>query len=156
MQGESTGVTMSEWTEEERSTLREMWGKLDVNDIGHQAVTRFLLVYPWAQRYFPTFGNLSTKEDVLQNPNVAKHGETVMKGLANALQNLENIKLSYSKLKEMHCDEFNIDPENFRLFASCLTVCVASTFGRDFSIPRQDAWQKFLAEVVAALGGKLR
>ena len=72
-------------------------------------------MYPWTQRHFGTFGNLSTNAAILGNPKVAQHGKTVMGGLENAVKNMDNIKNVYAKLSVMHSEKLHVDPDNFRV-----------------------------------------
>ncbi|XP_047427091.1 hemoglobin subunit beta-A isoform X3 [Mugil cephalus] len=144
---------MVEWTDAERSAITALWGKLDVGEIGPQALTRLLIVYPWTQRHFASFGNLSTNAAILGNPKVAQHGKTVMGGLENAVKNLDSIKGTYASLSVMHSEKLHVDPDNFRALAEIISVCVAAKFGPSVFTPGvQEAWQKFLAVVVSALG----
>ncbi|XP_039979594.1 hemoglobin subunit beta-A-like [Xiphias gladius] len=144
---------MVEWTDAERSAITSLWGKIDVGEIGPQALTRLLIVYPWTQRHFKSFGNLSTNAAILGNTDVMKHGKVVMGGLENAVKSMDNIKKVYSTLSTMHSDKLHVDPDNFRLLANIISICVAAKFGPSvFTADVQEAWQKFLAVVVSALG----
>ncbi|XP_035035978.1 hemoglobin subunit beta-A [Hippoglossus stenolepis] len=144
---------MVAWTDSERSAIHALWAKIDVGDIGPKALTRLLIVYPWTQRHFSTFGDLSTIAAILGNEKVAKHGKVVMGGLDRAVKNLDDIKNVYSALSTMHSEKLHVDPDNFRLLAECISVCVAAKFGPSvFTAEVQEAWQKFLAVVVSALG----
>ncbi|CAB1429142.1 unnamed protein product [Pleuronectes platessa] len=144
---------MVEWTDSERSAIISLWGKIDVGEIGPQALTRLLIVYPWTQRHFSTFGDLSTTAAILGNDKVAKHGKIVMGGLERAVKNLDDIKGVYTALSTMHSEKLHVDPDNFRLLAECISVCVAAKFGPSvFTADVQEAWQKFLSVVVSGLG----
>ncbi|XP_071776734.1 hemoglobin subunit beta [Centroberyx gerrardi] len=144
---------MVDWTDAERSAIVSLWGKISVDEIGPQALARLLIVSPWTQRHFSTFGNLSTPSAIMGNPKVAHHGKVVMGGLDRAVKNLDDIKNTYSKLSVMHSEKLHVDPDNFRLLAECITVCVAAKFGPTvFTADVQEAWQKFLSAVVSALG----
>ncbi|XP_027897391.1 hemoglobin subunit beta-A-like [Xiphophorus couchianus] len=144
---------MVEWTDEERRAITTLWGQIDVGEIGPQALTRLLIVYPWTQRHFGAFGNLSTYAAIVGNAKVAQHGKTVMSGLETAVKNMDNIKNAYAKLSVMHSDKLHVDPDNFRTLAECISVVVAAKFGPTvFTASFQEAWQKFLAVVVSALG----
>ncbi|XP_072532667.1 ba1 globin, like [Salminus brasiliensis] len=144
---------MVEWTDAERSAIAGLWGKISVDEIGPQALSRLLIVYPWTQRHFAAFGNLSSPAAIIGNPKVANHGKVVMGGLERAIKNMDNIKAAYSSLSVMHSEKLHVDPDNFRLLADCITVCVAMKFGPSAFTPDvQEAWQKFLAAVVSALG----
>ncbi|KAL4593320.1 hemoglobin subunit beta-like, partial [Arapaima gigas] len=107
---------------------------------------RLLIVYPWTQRYFSSFGNLSSPAAICGNAKVAAHGKVVMHGLERAIKNLGNIKEAYHDLSVMHS-------EKLHLLSDCITVVVAEKFGKAVFTPDvQEAWQKFLAAVASALG----
>ncbi|MCI4392278.1 hypothetical protein PGIGA_G00144210 [Pangasianodon gigas] len=158
---------MVEWTDFERATIQDIFSKIDYESVGHQALSRCLVVYPWTQRYFGNFGNLYNAAAILGNPNVAAHGLTVMRGLEKAVKNMDNIKSTYAELtvknmdnikstyaelSVLHSEKLRVDPDNFRLLADCITVVIASTLGASFTAEVQAALQKFLAVVVSALG----
>ncbi|XP_072532669.1 hemoglobin subunit beta-like [Salminus brasiliensis] len=144
---------MVEWTDAERSAITGLWGKISVDEIGPQALSRLLIVAPWVQRHFTTFGNLSSPAAIIGNPKVAAHGKVVMGGLERAIKNMDNIKAAYASLSVMHSEKLHVDPDNFRLLGDCITVCVAMKFGPSvFTADVQEAWQKFLAVVASALG----
>ncbi|XP_026785204.1 hemoglobin subunit beta-like [Pangasianodon hypophthalmus] len=143
---------MVEWTDFERATIQDIFSKIDYESVGHQALSRCLVVYPWTQRYFGNFGNLYNAAAILGNPNVAAHGLTVMRGLEKAVKNMDNIKSTYTELSVLHSEKLRVDPDNFRLLADCITIVTASTLGASFTAEVQAALQKFLAVVVSALG----
>uniref|UniRef100_A0A9J7YVH2 Hemoglobin, beta adult 2 n=1 Tax=Cyprinus carpio carpio TaxID=630221 RepID=A0A9J7YVH2_CYPCA len=95
---------MVEWSDSERSTIASVWGKINVDEIGPQALARVLIVYPLTQRYLGAFGNLSSAAAILGNPKVSEHGRTVLNALDKAL----------------HCDKLNVGPDNFRVHATSL------------------------------------
>ncbi|KAJ7992493.1 hypothetical protein DPEC_G00279250 [Dallia pectoralis] len=144
---------MVDWSPAERSAILSVWGKISADEIGPQALIRCLVVFPWTQRYFASFGNLSSPAAIAGNANVAKHGRTVMHGLDQAIQNLDDIKNTYAALSVMHSEKLHVDPDNFRLLAECITVCVAAKLGpAGFDANTHEAFHKFLCMVVAALG----
>ncbi|KAG9331324.1 hypothetical protein JZ751_019490 [Albula glossodonta] len=144
---------MVEWTEFERKVIVSLWGKINPDEVGPQALARLLIVYPWTQRPFGGFGDLSTPAAIMGNSKVAQHGKTVMNGLDRAVKNLDNIKDAYSELSKKHSETLHVDPDNFRLFAEIVTACVAAKLGGSVLTPEaHEAWQKFLSVVVSALG----
>ncbi|XP_041672138.1 hemoglobin subunit beta-1-like [Cheilinus undulatus] len=140
------------WTEQERSIINGIFGGLNYEDIGPKALCRCLIVYPWTQRYFGAFGNLYNAEAIKTNPNIAKHGVTVLHGLDRAVKNMDNIKSTYAELSVLHSEKLHVDPDNFKLLSDCLTIEIAAKMGKDFTAETQAAFQKFLAVVVSALG----
>ncbi|KAJ8345022.1 hypothetical protein SKAU_G00292150 [Synaphobranchus kaupii] len=143
---------MVDWTDFERTAILTLWKKISVEEIGPQAMRRLLIVCPWTQRHFSTFGNLSSPAAIMNNEKVAKHGVTVMGGLSKAIENMDDIKNAYAKLSVMHSEKLHVDPDNFRLLAENITMCVAAKFGPTvFTAEVQEAWQKFVMAVTSAL-----
>ncbi|XP_073350986.1 hemoglobin subunit beta-like isoform X1 [Pagrus major] len=108
---------MVHWTDKERSAVRAVWEKVDVDQIGSEALARVLIVYPWTERYFGCFGDLFTATAILNNPKVAAHGKVVLKALEGAVKNMDNIKGAYAALSRMHCETLKVDPDNFKVRA---------------------------------------
>ncbi|KAJ0060103.1 hypothetical protein NL108_003937, partial [Boleophthalmus pectinirostris] len=73
-----------------------------------------LIVYPWCQRYFGSFGNLYNAEAIMSNPKVAAHGVRVLHGLDRAVKNMDDIKATYAELSVLHSEKLHVDPDNFR------------------------------------------
>ncbi|XP_030646838.1 hemoglobin beta embryonic-1.1 [Chanos chanos] len=143
---------MVEWTEFERSTIADIFSKLNYDVAGSNALARCLVVYPWTQRYFGKFGNLYNAAAIMGNPMVAAHGTVVLHGLDKAVKNMDDIKATYAELSVLHSEKLHVDPDNFKLLADCLTIVVASQMGSAFTPQVQAALQKFLAVVVSSLG----
>ena len=79
------------------------------------SLPRLLIVYPWTQRFFASFGNLSSPTAIIGNPMVRAHGKKVLTSFGEAVKNLDNIKNTFAQLSELHCDKLHVDPENFRV-----------------------------------------
>lgn len=78
-------------------------------------IGRVLIVYPWTQRYFGSFGDLSNAAAILGNAKVAGHGKTVLKALDKGVKNMDDVKGTYTALSQLHCLKLNVDPDNFRV-----------------------------------------
>ncbi|KAM3864436.1 hemoglobin, beta adult 2 [Diretmus argenteus] len=142
---------MVEWTDSERSTITAVWDRINVDEMGPETLKRVLIVYPWTKRYFGRFGDISSTAAVLANDKVANHGKVVLKALDKAVENMDDMHSVYAPLSQLHCEKFNVDPVEFRLFADCLTIAVGCKLGKDFPPHVQGTWQKFLSAVVEAL-----
>ncbi|TKS92122.1 Hemoglobin subunit beta-2 [Collichthys lucidus] len=143
---------MVEWTDFERATIQDIFSKMNYEEVGPAALARCLVVYPWTQRYFGNFGNLYNAAAIAMNPLVAKHGVTIVRGLDRGMQNLDNMKETYSDLSVLHSEKLHVDPDNFRLLSDCLTIVLAAKMGNAFTGDVQAAFQKFLSVVVSSLG----
>ncbi|XP_044036530.1 hemoglobin subunit beta-1-like [Siniperca chuatsi] len=145
---------MVKWTDKERSTVSAVWEKVNIDEIGPQALARVLIVYPWTERYFGAFGDVFTVTAVLNNAKVAAHGKVVLKALDEAVKNIDNIRGTYAALSRMHCEKLHVDPDNFRLLADCITIAVACKLRSAFNPQAQATWQKFLSAVVEAMSSQ--
>ncbi|KFP12198.1 Hemoglobin subunit epsilon, partial [Egretta garzetta] len=151
---------------QEKQVIASVWSKVNVEECGAEALARLLIVYPWTQRFFSSFGNLSSPTAIIGNPKVRAHGKKVLTSFGEAVKNLDNIKSTYAKLSELHCDKLHVDPENFRgscspkppskkkLLGGILIIVLASHFTKDFTPATQFAWQKLVSVVAHALARK--
>uniref|UniRef100_A0A8C2T2C5 Hemoglobin subunit rho n=1 Tax=Coturnix japonica TaxID=93934 RepID=A0A8C2T2C5_COTJA len=107
----------------EKQLITSVWGKVNVEECGAEALARLLIVYPWTQRFFDNFGNLSSPTAIIGNPKVRAHGKKVLSSFGEAVKNLDNIKNTYAKLSELHCEKLHVDPENFRCWGNLSSRC---------------------------------
>lgn len=141
-------------TGEEKSAVTGLWSKVKVDEVGGEALGRLLVVYPWTQRFFDSFGDLSNAGAVMSNAKVKAHGKKVLDAFSEGLKNVDNLKGTFAKLSELHCDKLHVDPENFRLLGNVLVVVLARHFGKDFDSHTQGAFQKLVQGVATALAHK--
>ncbi|XP_003229662.1 hemoglobin subunit beta-1 [Anolis carolinensis] len=142
---------MVHWTAEEKQLIANCWSKVDIGQIGGDALACLLCVYPWTQRFFPDFGNLSNAAAICANAKVKAHGKKVLTAFGEAVKNLDNIKDTFAKLSELHCDKLHVDPVNFNLLGDVLIVCLAAHFGKDFTPACHAAYQKLVNSVAHGL-----
>uniref|UniRef100_A0A8D1K732 Globin domain-containing protein n=2 Tax=Sus scrofa TaxID=9823 RepID=A0A8D1K732_PIG len=136
---------------EESAAVLGLQGKVNMVELGGEALGRLLVVYPWTQRFFESFGDLSNADAVMGNPKVKAHGKKVLQSFSDGLKHLDNLKGTFAKLSELHCDQLHVDPENFRLLGNVIVVILARRFGNDFNPDLQAAFQKVVAGVANAL-----
>ncbi|XP_044160367.1 hemoglobin subunit beta-2-like [Bufo gargarizans] len=142
---------MVHWTAEERAAITSTWAKVNVEQDGHDALTRLLVVYPWTQRYFSSFGNLSNVTAISGNVKVKAHGKKVLATVGNAIQHIDDVKHYLHDLSKSHAQELHVDPENFKRLGEVLVIVLASKLGSAFTPQVQAAWEKFINVLVAAL-----
>ncbi|KAM8967404.1 hemoglobin subunit beta-2-like [Pelodytes ibericus] len=142
---------MVHWTAEERAAIASVWKKVDIEHDGGEALARLLIVYPWTQRYFSTFGNLSNEAAITGNAKVQAHGKVVLSAVGSTAQHLDDVKASLHELSEKHAFQLHVDPENFKRFGEVLSVVLARKNGTSFTPKIQAAWEKFIAVLVAGL-----
>ncbi|XP_069409528.1 hemoglobin subunit beta [Ovis canadensis] len=138
-------------TAEEKAAVTGFWGKVKVDEVGAEALGRLLVVYPWTQRFFEHFGDLSNADAVMNNPKVKAHGKKVLDSFSNGMKHLDDLKGTFAQLSELHCDKLHVDPENFRLLGNVLVVVLARHHGSEFTPVLQADFQKVVAGVANAL-----
>ncbi|XP_072274996.1 hemoglobin subunit beta-like [Pyxicephalus adspersus] len=127
------------------------FGKIDAKKIGGEALVRLLVVYPWTQRYFATFGNLGSAEAICHNAKVLAHGEKVLNSIGEGLKHLDNLKGHYAKLSQYHSEKLHVDPANFYRFGDVLIVTLAAHFHQEFTPEVQCAFQTAFCAIGDAL-----
>ncbi|XP_073501861.1 hemoglobin subunit beta-2-like [Phyllobates terribilis] len=142
---------MVHWTAEERAAISSTWSKVNIEQDGHDALSRLLVVYPWTQRYFSSFGNLSNVTAISGNAKVKAHGKKVLTAVGNSIQHLDDVKKYLADLSKSHAQELHVDPENFKRLGEVLVIVLASKLGSAFTPQVQAAWEKFINVLVAAL-----
>ncbi|XP_024430476.1 hemoglobin subunit epsilon-2 [Desmodus rotundus] len=145
---------MVHFTAEEKAAVASLWAKVNVDVVGGEILGRLLVVYPWTQRFFDNFGNLSSETAIMGNPKVKAHGKKVLTSFGNAVKHMEDLKGTFSQLSELHCDRLHVDPENFKLLGNMILIVLATQFGREFTPQMQAAWQKLTTAVANALAFK--
>nr|ASH97655.1 adult beta-globin [Pudu puda] len=138
-------------TAEEKAAVTGFWGKVNVDIVGAEALGRLLVVYPWTQRFFEHFGDLSSADAVMGNPKVKAHGKKVLESFSEGMKHLDDLKGAFAQLSELHCDKLHVDPENFRLLGNVLVVVLARNFGGEFTPVLQADFQKVVTGVANAL-----
>ncbi|XP_066109873.1 hemoglobin subunit epsilon-2 [Saccopteryx bilineata] len=145
---------MVHFTAEDKTAVASLWAKVNVEVTGGEVLGRLLVVYPWTQRFFDSFGNLSSETAIMGNPKVKAHGKKVLTSFGNAVKHMDDLKSTFSQLSELHCDRLHVDPENFRLLGNMILVVLATHFGKEFTPQMQAAWQKLTTAVANALAYK--
>ncbi|XP_044159403.1 hemoglobin subunit beta-2-like [Bufo gargarizans] len=139
-------------TDHELKCINAIWSKVDCKQVGGEALSRLLIVYPWTQRYFSTFGNLGSADAICHNPKVIAHGEKVLRSIGEALKHMDNLKSHYAKLSLYHSDELHVDSANFLRFGRVLGIVLAHTFHAEFTPEVEACFQKALCGIADALG----
>ncbi|XP_051877311.1 hemoglobin subunit alpha-like [Pristis pectinata] len=88
--------------------------------LGADALARLFDVHPQTKTYFPKFTGFKSSDQ-----QVKDHGHQVMKAVAKAAQNLDNLPTHMRELAKKHGKELLVDPQNFNLFADCIAVTLA-------------------------------
>ena len=73
---------------------------------------RLLVVYPWTQRFFESFGNLPSADAIMGNAKVKAHDKKVLDSFTKGLKHVDHLKGVFALLSEMHCKNLHVSPEN--------------------------------------------
>ncbi|XP_004779080.1 hemoglobin subunit epsilon-2 [Mustela nigripes] len=142
------------FTAEEKAAVVSLWARVNVELVGGEVLGRLLVVYPWTQRFFDSFGNLSSESAIMGNPKVKAHGKKVLTSFGNAVKHMDDLKDTFAELSELHCDKLHVDPENFKLLGNMILIVLATHFSKEFTPQMQAAWQKLTTAVANALAHK--
>ncbi|XP_007092290.1 hemoglobin subunit epsilon-2 isoform X1 [Panthera pardus] len=142
---------MVHFTAEEKAAVVSLWAKVNVELVGGEVLGRLLVVFPWTQRFFDNFGNLSSESAIMGNPRVKAHGKKVLTSFGNAVKHMDDLKDTFAELSELHCDKMHVDPENFKLLGNMILIVLATHFSKEFTPQVQAAWQKLTTAVANAL-----
>ncbi|XP_051569621.1 hemoglobin subunit alpha-2-like [Myxocyprinus asiaticus] len=137
----------------DKEAVKTFFGKVasKAEDIGNEALSRTLWVYPQTKTYFSHWADLSPG-----SPNVRKHGLTVMKGVLTAVDLIDDLKAGLLTLSELHAFMLRVDPANFKIINHNILVVLAMMFPDDFTPEVHVSVDKFLALVSLALSEKYR
>ncbi|XP_051245329.1 hemoglobin subunit alpha-1 [Dicentrarchus labrax] len=140
-------------TAKDKAAVKAFWGKVSgkAEDIGTDALSRMLVVYPQTKTYFSHWKDLSPG-----SAPVRKHGKTVMSGVADAVSKIDDLNAGLLNLSELHAFTLRVDPANFKILAHNILVVLSIMFPEDFSPEVHVAMDKFLAALARALSEKYR
>ncbi|KAG9477151.1 hypothetical protein GDO78_002514 [Eleutherodactylus coqui] len=110
-----------------------------------------LVVYPWTQRYFGSFGDLSSVAAISANAKVKAHGKLVLTTVGQAIQHLDDMKHYLADLSKYHAKKLCVDPENFKRLGEVVIIVLSSKIGAAFTPEIQAVWEKFDKVLVSAL-----
>ncbi|KAF4115800.1 hemoglobin embryonic subunit alpha-like [Onychostoma macrolepis] len=137
----------------DKAAVRDLWSKVSgkADDIGNDALSRMLVVYPQTKTYFSHWKDLSPG-----SAPVRKHGKTVMGGVAEAVSKIDDLTSGLLNLSELHAFQLRVDPANFKILSHNILVVLAAMFPDDFTPEAHVAMDKFLSALALALAEKYR
>ncbi|XP_026110019.1 hemoglobin embryonic subunit alpha [Carassius auratus] len=137
----------------DKATVKGFWAKIagKADDIGQDALSRMLVVYPQTKTYFAHWKDLSPG-----SAPVRKHGATVMGGVAEAVSKIDDLTSGLLNLSELHAFQLRVDPANFKILSHNILVVLATMFPNDFTPEVHVSMDKFLSALALALAEKYR
>ncbi|XP_035603467.1 hemoglobin subunit alpha-2-like [Oncorhynchus keta] len=140
-------------TAKDKQIVTAFFGKVSckAEDIGNEALSRTLVVYPQTKTYFSHWTDLSPG-----SAPVKKHGLTVMGGVLEAVTKIDDLAGGLLTLSELHAFTLRVDPANFKIINHNILVVLAMLFPDDFTPEVHVSVDKFLAKLALALSEKYR
>ncbi|XP_068584099.1 hemoglobin subunit alpha-1 [Cebidichthys violaceus] len=140
-------------TAQDKETVKAFWAKASgkAGEIGSDALSRMLTVYPQTKTYFSHWKDLSPGSEP-----VKKHGKNVMGGVADAVAKIDDLNAGLLNLSELHAFTLRVDPANFKILSHNILVVMSIMFPKDFTPEVHVAMDKFLAGLARALSEKYR
>ncbi|KAG9331318.1 hypothetical protein JZ751_019484 [Albula glossodonta] len=140
-------------SKKEKALVSSFFAKVGnkAEDIGNEALSRLLAVYPQTKTYFSHWKDLTPG-----SAPVRKHGLTVMTGVLEAVGKIDDLKGGLLNLSELHAFMLRVDPANFKLLSHNILVVLSMLFPDDFNPEVHVAVDKFLAQLSLALSEKYR
>ncbi|CAM4344820.1 hypothetical protein PO909_001231 [Leuciscus waleckii] len=140
-------------TAKDKAAVTALWAKVSgkADEIGHDALSRMLAVYPQTKTYFSHWKDLSPG-----SAPVRKHGKTVMGGVGEAVSKIDDLTAGLLNLSELHAFQLRVDPANFKILSHNILVVLAILFPIDFTPEAHVAMDKFLSALSLALAEKYR
>uniref|UniRef100_A0A8C7T1C7 Globin domain-containing protein n=1 Tax=Oncorhynchus mykiss TaxID=8022 RepID=A0A8C7T1C7_ONCMY len=137
----------------DKANVKAIWGKIlpKSDEIGDQALSRMLVVYPQTKAYFSHWASVAPG-----SAPVKKHGITIMNQIDECVGNLDDLYGFLTKLSELHATKLRVDPTNFKIINHNILVVLAMMFPADFTPEVHVSVDKFLAKLALALSEKYR
>ncbi|XP_062950998.1 hemoglobin subunit epsilon-like [Cynocephalus volans] len=135
----------------EKAAIVSLWNNVNMKKVGGEILG---IIYPYTQSFFDTFCKLSSNSVKIGNPKVKAHGKKLLTSFENAVHHMDELKDTFAKLSELHCDKPHEDPENFQLLGNMILIVLATNFRKEFSSKIQAAWRKLTTAVENALARK--
>nr|Q9PRL9.1 RecName: Full=Hemoglobin subunit alpha-1; AltName: Full=Alpha-1-globin; AltName: Full=Hemoglobin alpha-1 chain; AltName: Full=Hemoglobin alpha-I chain [Naja naja]AAB34003.1 hemoglobin alpha I chain [Naja naja=cobra snakes, naja, blood, Peptide, 141 aa] [Naja naja] len=139
-------------TDEDKARVRASWVPVGKNAelYGSETLTRMFAAHPTTKTYFPHF-DLSPGSN-----NLRAHGKKVIDAITEAVNNLDDVAGTLSKLSDLHAQKLRVDPVNFKLLAHCLLVTIAAHNGGVLKPEVIVSLDKFLGDLSKDLVSKYR
>uniref|UniRef100_A0A7N8X9L0 Hemoglobin subunit alpha-A-like n=1 Tax=Mastacembelus armatus TaxID=205130 RepID=A0A7N8X9L0_9TELE len=137
----------------DKAVVKAFWEKAGPKsaEIGAEALSRMLTVYPQTKTYFSHWSDLTPG-----SAQVRKHGATIMSAVGDAVARIDELVPALANLSELHAFKLRVDPANFRILAHNILVVLGMYFPADFTPQVHVSVDKFLQNLAWALSEKYR
>ncbi|XP_026887314.2 myoglobin isoform X1 [Electrophorus electricus] len=122
----------------------------DYTGYGGAVLGRLFVEHPDTIKFFPKFANIP-RGSLAGHPDVAAHGATVLKKVAELVKTKGNHTGILKTLATSHANQHKIPIINFKLLSECLCVVMKEKAGADAAT--QDALRRVLSCVTSEVDG---
>ncbi|XP_051877333.1 cytoglobin-2-like [Pristis pectinata] len=138
---------MTDLTEADKGHVRSIWQKLfaDPEANGRTVVLRLFTDHPETKKYFKTFKNISTPEEMQKSTQIKRHGKAVMNRLNDIMENLDDWNAAcviLTKLAERHIYQHKVEVQNFQVIFNVIINILTESLGTSFTPEIRESWQK--------------
>ena len=99
LQGKESECQLGVWGQ---SHCLGFWQALTPSFLMLFSPCRLLVVYPWTQRFFESFGNLPSADAIMGNAKVKAHDKKVLDSFTKGLKHVDHLKGVFALLSELH------------------------------------------------------
>ncbi|XP_071374735.1 hemoglobin subunit alpha-A-like [Centroberyx affinis] len=137
----------------DKAVVKAFWTKVagKVTEIGSEALTRTLVVYPQTKIYFSHWDDVSPGSKA-----VKKHGAVIMQAVGDAVGKMDDLVGAMTDLSDLHAFKLRVDPTNFKMLSHNIMVAIALYFPADFTPEIHVSVDKFLQSLALALSENYR
>ncbi|XP_071776774.1 hemoglobin subunit alpha-A-like [Centroberyx gerrardi] len=137
----------------DKAVVKAFWSKVagKAAEIGTEALSRTLVVYPQTKTYFSHWVDVSPG-----SRPVAKHGSVIMQAVGDAVGKMDDLVAGMSDLSDLHAFKLRVDPANFKMISHNIMVAIAMYFPADFTPEIHVSVDKFLQSLALALSENYR
>ncbi|XP_071776741.1 hemoglobin subunit alpha-A-like [Centroberyx gerrardi] len=137
----------------DKAVVSAFWNKVagKAADIGGEAMSRTLVVYPQTKTYFSHWPDVSPESGA-----VKKHGAIIMQAVGDAVGKMDDLVSGMAALSDLHAFKLRVDPTNFKMLSHNIMVVIAMYFPADFTPEIHVSVDKFLQSLALALSEKYR
>nr|AHA82588.1 hemoglobin alpha 6 [Ictalurus punctatus] len=127
----------------DKAAVKAFFSKVSckAEELGNEVLSRTLFVYPQTKTYFSHWNDLSPG-----SVQVRKHGLTVIQGVLDAVERIDDLRTGLLNLSELHAFMLRVDPANFKIISHNMLVVFALLFPNDFTPEVHVSMDKFLAQ----------
>ncbi|CAM9653397.1 globin-like [Lampetra fluviatilis] len=135
----------------EKAAIADSWKAVYSNyeEAGKAILIKFFTSNAGVQDFFPKFKGLDSADQLSKSAAVRWHAERIINAVNDAvvaLDDPEKLSLKLKALSKKHAQEFNVDPQYFKVLAVNILEGVSSANG-GLGDEAQAAWEKFLSQV---------